>query len=372
MADFAAYIDQRGWTRAQLGGSSRTLRILVAYLCVDAPIPESEVKAVAALSSNHQGARVVNYLRRRGLLDAEEPVNGQLAAARRTADQLPKSFADVVHAWIDVLTGQGNKPSLARSPETINRYVRDVATTLRAWHTAGLSDPREITKEHIEDVLEPLRGTAARNIHVGLRSMLRALKRERLIFRDPARTVVLVVARHLPAPLPSDRLRGLLDKVPGVRDKLIVALAAVHALPTGQIRRLRLEDLDRARGQLQVRRPGRLDHTVYLDELTMSLATAWIIERTERWPDCTNPHLIVSRQTAVNDLHPLVSVEVMRTPFKRGGVNADKLRQDRLFDEARHTADPVRLVRVFGLSNETATKYVHVAHPDRRADPISP
>ncbi|MFF3735575.1 hypothetical protein ACFYXM_36275 [Streptomyces sp. NPDC002476] len=48
----------------------------------------------------------------------------------------------------------------------------------------------------------------------------------------------------------------------------------------------RLEGLDRARGQLRVRRPGRLDHTVYLGELAMNLATAWIIERTERWPDC--------------------------------------------------------------------------------------
>ncbi|WP_328380621.1 hypothetical protein OHB13_38055 (plasmid) [Streptomyces sp. NBC_00440] len=275
-----------------------------------------------------------------------------------------------MHAWIDVLTGQGSKPSLPRAPATINRYVRDVAPALRDWHAAGLGDPREITKDHIEDVLKPRRGTAARNIHVGLRSMFRALKRERLIFRDPARTVVLTVARHLPAPLPSDRLRGLLHRVPGARDKLIVALAAVHALPAGQIRCLRLEDLDRARGQLRVRRQGRMDHVVYLDELTMNLATAWIIERTERWPDCTSPYLIVSRQTAVNDLHPLVSVEVVKTPFQRGGVNADKLRQDRIFDEARHTADPVRLVRVFGLSNETATRYVQAAHPGRRTDPI--
>ncbi|MGW1295907.1 hypothetical protein [Streptomyces sp. NPDC002533] len=60
----------------------------------------------------------------------------------------------------------------------------------------------------------------------------------------------------------------------------------------------------------------------------------------------------------------------MKTPFQRGGVNADKLRQDRLFDEARHTVDPVRLVRVFGLSSETATRYVHAAHPDKKVDPI--
>ncbi|MDX6332357.1 MAG: hypothetical protein QOI83_4740 [Streptomycetaceae bacterium] len=200
--------------------------------------------------------------------------------------------------------------------------------------------------------------------------MFRALKRERLIFRDPARTVALAVARHLPAPLPSDRLRGLLNKVPGVRDKLIVALTAVHALTMLQIRRLRLEDLDRARGQLRVRRTGRLDHVVYLDDLTMDLMTTWIIERVERWPDCTNPYLIVSRQTAVDDLHPKVSQEVAKTPFERAGISADKLRQDRLFDKARETADPVRLMRVFGLCSATATRYVAAAHPDKKADPI--
>lgn len=370
MADFAAYIDKRGWTRAQLGGSTRTLRVLVAHLGADAPAHEQDVRSVASLSSNHQGARVVNYLRRRGLLAAEEPVDGQIAAARRTANGLPKGFGDAVHACIDVLTGQGSKPSLPRSSETINRYVRDVAPTLRAWDAAGLGDPREITKKHVEDVIKPLRGTAARNIHVGLRSMFRALKRERLIFRDPARTVSLSVARHLPAPLPSDRLRGLLDKVPGVRDKLIIALTAVHALALTQIRRLRLEDLDRARGQLRVRRHGRLDHVIYLDELTMDLMTAWIIERVERWPDCTNPYLIVSRQTAVDDLHPPASIEVIRTPFQRAGISPDKLRQDRLFDEARETADPIRLMRVFGVCSATATRYVAAAHPDKKTDPI--
>jgi hypothetical protein len=38
---------------------------------------------------------------------------------------------------------------------------------------------------------------------------------------------------------------------------------------------------------------------------------------------------------------------------------------DRIFDEARVTADPVRLMRLFGISATTATKYVATAHPDR-------
>ncbi|WP_218969525.1 hypothetical protein [Streptomyces sp. JV178] len=34
-------------------------------------------------------------------------------------------------------------------------------------------------------------------------------------------------------------------------------------------------------------------------------------------------------------------------------------------DEARHTADPVHLVRVFGIHPHTAVRYVHAAHPDK-------
>lgn len=42
-------------------------------------------------------------------------------------------------------------------------------------------------------------------------------------------------------------------------------------------------------------------------------------------------------------------------------------RQDRILDEARHTADPVHLVRVFGITESTAIYYVHAAHPGRQS-----
>jgi hypothetical protein len=37
------------------------------------------------------------------------------------------------------------------------------------------------------------------------------------------------------------------------------------------------------------------------------------------------------------------------------------------YDEARHTADPVHLMRVFGISVRTAMDYVYAAHPERRS-----
>jgi hypothetical protein len=41
------------------------------------------------------------------------------------------------------------------------------------------------------------------------------------------------------------------------------------------------------------------------------------------------------------------------------------LRIDRILDEAHETADPVHLMRVFGIAPDTAMKYVKAAHPHR-------
>ena len=49
------------------------------------------------------------------------------------------------------------------------------------------------------------------------------------------------------------------------------------------------------------------------------------------------------------------------------GVLGHKLRQDRILDEAKHIADPVHLMRVFGLTAKPAMGYVQAAHPERRS-----
>jgi hypothetical protein len=61
-----------------------------------------------------------------------------------------------------------------------------------------------------------------------------------------------------------------------------------------------------------------------------------------------------------------VKIEVKPSERVRGAA-ASQLREDRILDEARHTADPVRLVRLFGISGATAVKYVFTAHPERRS-----
>lgn len=253
-------------------------------------------------------------------------------------------------------------------PTTIRRYVDHVLPVLLGW-SQTFGSLREITSADVHDALSAASGYARAQLQVTLRSRFRALKQERLIFHDPARGVALPYPRRLPVPLPSDRLHGLIDKTPTHAGKLAVALVAIHALPGADIRRLRVDDLDRHRGRLTVTRPGRT-HVVYLDEYTLNLATAWLRERVRRWPHTTNPHLLVTQQSATDDRNRPMHAVSFRMLFAPLGLTPSQLRIDRLYDEARHTADPVHLMRTFGICTNTAMTYLEATHPERaRPDP---
>ncbi|GAA2346092.1 hypothetical protein [Streptomyces violaceusniger] len=49
------------------------------------------------------------------------------------------------------------------------------------------------------------------------------------------------------------------------------------------------------------------------------------------------------------------------------GLTLSGLRQDRILDEAAESADPLRLMRLFGITEQTAMRYVTAAHPERTA-----
>ncbi len=189
-----------------------------------------------------------------------------------------------------------------------------------------------------------------------------------MIFRDPTRNVTLGAVKILPHSVPSDFLSGLVDRTGGALQRVIVALVAVHALPGREVARLLITDLDLAAGQQVVQR-GHLRHILYLEEFTHHLVWEWLVERHRRWPACTNPHLLVSRHTAVDPEGPPISVEILRRTFRSLGVTVTQLRQDRMLHEARETADPLRLIRLFGITETTAMRFVAAAHPDKITRP---
>ncbi|MFF3313179.1 hypothetical protein [Streptomyces sp. NPDC002952] len=64
----------------------------------------------------------------------------------------------------------------------------------------------------------------------------------------------------------------------------------------------------------------------------------------------------VTRNNAVNDAGPPISAGTVQKPFTQLGLPAGVLRVDRIYDEARHSADPGRLIKLFGPSNLSATR----------------
>ena len=304
-----------------------------------------------ARRKHFHGARAINYLRVSGRLAPDRHADAALARARHLADTAPAPFRGPLNRWIDVLCGTAQRPSWPLAASTVCSYLRLAAPALRTWYEDGITDLRAVTRIHIEQALEPVQGEAAKSLATALRSLFHALKREKLIFRDPARTVSRTTAVVLPRPLADDMLRGALNRLLHARDRLSFVLAAVHALSTHDQRHLLLDDLDHSRAALRLRRTGKPVHTVYLDELTYRLAGQWLAERHRRWPATTSPpYLLVTARTATDDTRPPVSIEAINKPLRAHGHQAGRLRMNRILNEAQHIDDPLHLIRLFGLS----------------------
>ena len=173
----------------------------------------------------------------------------------------------------------------------------------------------------------------------GLRTLFAALKQERFIFGNPMVGILLTTPVRVPTPLPSDRLRGLLDDLDGPRARLLVALVDIHGLRPGEVSRLRLDDLDLMRLTVRVSRGDRV-HTIYLDAITAELATAWLTERHLRWPNTPNPHLFITSQTAHHPAQPPLSYCGLPADFDQIGILPRQLWSDRDLHEARTIPTP--------------------------------
>nr|WP_138968746.1 hypothetical protein [Streptomyces sp. YIM 121038] len=347
--------------------NTRTLTILLYWLGADAVIHERDVYDLARIDVNLAAKPVCQFLRDRDLL-VEDPAlhrDPHQVWIEDTVAALPERMASEVATWVTLLRSQGPRENEPRSYEGIRRYLGALQPVLTGWVASGMVTLREVTSTDTKSAVENLSGYARRGLAIALRSLFRALKRERVIFLNPARDLPVGDIEGLPRSVPSDLLAGLLDQAPTPFGKFVIALVAVHALPGSDIRALRTEALDLSRGTLEVRR-GFLRHTLYLEQFTHQLAADWLTYRYQRWPTSTNPHLLVSQKTAVDPDHPAVHPGMLRLVLPKG-VTPEGLRQDRILNEALETADPLKLMRLFGITERTAMRYVKAAHPERTA-----
>ncbi|ALO13487.1 integrase domain-containing protein [Streptomyces venezuelae] len=133
--------------------------------------------------------------------------------------------------------------------------------------------------------------------------------------------------------------------------RLFVALAAVHAARPKMIRTMQLDDVDLGNRGITVG-----GHVRPLDDLTRRVVLDWLDHRRSRWPNTTNPHLLITQKTAV-ELGPAGKLWTIRAT-RRLTATLERLRVDRQLEEAlTHGADPLHLALVFGIDEKTAIRY---------------
>ena len=228
---FAAIAADQRWYDGPRTEGLRTLRTLLAWLGADAPLPEVEILALATTLPGLSTKRVIAFLAEQHLLvpDPAKQHDPDQQCVERTIEELPAAFVDDVRRWVTVLRGEGRRRHRAMSWNTIIKYVGYVRPVLHTWQTE-VDGLRGITREHVTLAIKQRKGNVARGVHVGLRSLFRALKQERVIFRDPTKGIVVSAVEILPTNISSDRLRGMLDRASRPITKVVIVLAAVHGL----------------------------------------------------------------------------------------------------------------------------------------------
>ena len=220
-------------------------------------------------------------------------------------------------------------------------YLDAIQLVLSDWSTRH-THLREVTRDEVVAVRDALDGSTRETTIVALRSLFRFCKKTGRVFRDP--TTRVHVARKpdgVLLPLEPEDIGQAVATTPA--DRLILALAGIHAARPKAIRHLLIDDVDLGSRRLVI--AGRVRP---LDDLTRQAILAWLDYRRSRWPNTANPHLLVTQHTAMES-RPVG--KLWATKAVRGlDATLERLRVDRQLDEAlTHGPDPLHLAAVFGL-----------------------
>lgn len=340
--------ERRGWPRPIRLDVERSLIILlsnhiegdtISYAAMFAALPPLR------LSCDRAG----DVLNEMGLLvDDRRPAFEDWLEGK--LDGIAPGIARETENWLRILRDGGPR-TRPRNIHTVRQYARAVRPVLLDWSTR-YDHLREVTRENVLEALAPLRGTDRQNTLIVLRSLFGFCKKNGVVFRNPT-SRIRVGNRHskLIQPLRDDQVQRTVANAGRPADRLIIALAAIHAARTGAIRALRLDDVDLGDRRLVV--AGRVRP---LDDLTHKLLLGWLTYRRTRWPDTANPHLLVNQMTAL-ELGP-VSGFWIDAGFRGQEATLERLRVDRQLEEAMtHGPDPLHLAVVFGLDEKTAIRY---------------
>jgi integrase len=245
--------------------------------------------------------------------------------------------------------GRGRSSCSPTGQATAGAYLRAARPALLAW-SAGYDHLREVTRDDVLGYIAGLYGHERYSAVSALRSLFTWAKSTGVIFRNPA-TRIKPGKRELVIwqPLDAGHLAEAIAAAITPQARVCVVLAAVHAARPGAIRALQLDDADLAGRRLRLAGKDRP-----MGELTGKVLREWLEYRHWRWPHTANPHLLISKESALR--HGPVSgawiLNLLGLP-----ATLERLRIDCQLTEAMATGfDPLHLAEVFGISEHTAIR----------------
>jgi hypothetical protein len=343
LAAVTTFARTRGWPTATTNAVHRA----VALTAVTSPDFDTGPAVLAQLRRRYLPVRRLREFLTAAGLGPPAPTAAKPAdLVDHVLGDLPAPMAKELTRWVATLTG-AHRRARAHASTTIASYLRAVRPAVQQW---ALEYPslRQVTDDDVHGHLEALRGSRRTHTAVALRSLFGTLKAHGMIFANPARPARPGKFPHRPVLGLDDATRvGLLARLDRLDHRLVVLLAAVHALSRADIAQLRLDDLDlHARTIVMHGKPRPLD------TLTQDHLLAWLRERRRRWPNTANRHLLISTQSALG--HDPVSTGY----FRALPIAVSQLRADRLLAQARDTdGDALSLMHLFGLSKDAAVEY---------------
>lgn len=347
----ATFARTRGWPAP----TTRRVQRAVALVAVTSPDFDAGPAVLAELRRCYLPLRRLREFLTAAHLGPVPRETHPVDLVEHVLGELPAPMVKELTSWITALTGDdGAHRGRAHPRSTIDSYLRAVRPAVQQW-AQQYPSLRQITEDDVDTHLEPLRGSRRTHTAVALRSLFGTLKACKLIFANPAR-------RTRPGNFPSrpvlglnDAARtGLLSGLDRADHRLVVLLAAVHALSRADIASLRVDDVDLGAHTIVMR-----GHPRPVDTLTHDHLTAWLHERRRRWPGTANPHLLITTQSALG-LNPVSTAYFQRLP-----IPVAELRADRLLAEARDThGDVLALMHLFGLSSRGAVRYCTELEPE--------
>ncbi len=348
----------RGWSHYLLEEVDDALLVLLSDYAPGDRLAYSQVAQVDRLGLNV--SRTAEVLQRLGVLD-DDRTPAFDAWRARLLDQLATGIAADVAAWATTLRDGGPR-STPRAEQTVRNYLRTLRPHLLAW-SARYGHLREVTRDDLHAITDPLTGLARKRTLVALRSLFRFCKRHGRIFRDPTTHIRPGTPDPgLPQPLGPDVLERAMRHATTPERRLLLVLAVVHAARPIAMRQLTVGDVD-----LPNRRITIAGHARRLDDLTRHAVQDYLAARHKRWPHTANPHLLLTEQTGHDDR--AVSDWWLRQHFNGVGVTLNQLRMDRQLEEALvHGPDALHLMAVFGIAENTAVRYANAARQLLTAD----